>query len=332
MFKTPSFWRKPNLLALALSPFCVIYLSIFFLLKFFFKPKAVNSKVICVGNLTAGGQGKTPCALAIGLICDELKIKYAFLSRGYGVKFNEELRKVNANDSASEFGDEPILLSRQAPTFIAKNRYQGAKILSENNNFQLLILDDGLQNNSLKKDLKIAVIDEKIMFGNNLVLPAGPLREPASFGLKNVDLIIYIAKKDSELPNILKNKKLIRAETKVLNFKNFSNKKIIAFCGIAYPQKFFSTLQDCNLDIIQTIIFADHHAYSQRDLEELAQKLSKAKENQSDKDSEVILLTTKKDWIKFSLEWQSKIPYLDIAIKFNDENLLKFELKKLLKC
>jgi len=332
MFKTPFFWQRPNIIALALSPFSVIYLLFFFLIKFICKPKIVNVKIICVGNFTAGGQGKTPCAIAISKICDELKIKHAFLSRGYGVKFSEELREINANDLACEVGDEPILLNKQAATFIAKNRYQGAKILSDQNKFQLLILDDGLQNNSLKKDLKIAVIDEKIMFGNNLLLPAGPLREPVSFGLKNVDLVIYIGKKNMDLPDILKNKKVIRAKTEVLNFKNFINKKIIAFCGIAYPQKFFSTLHDCNLNVIQTIIFGDHHFYSQKDLEELTQKLSKAQENQGEKDSEIILLTTKKDWVKFPPDWQNKISYLDIAIKFDDENLLKFELKKLLKC
>ena len=332
MFKTPSFWQRPNIIALALSPFSVVYLLFFLLLKFLSKPKIVNVKIICIGNFTAGGQGKTPCALAISKICDELKIKHAFLSRGYGVKINEELREVKANDLASEVGDEPILLSKQAPTFIAKNRYQGAKILSDKNNFELLILDDGLQNNSLKKDLKIAVIDEKIMFGNNLLLPAGPLREPVSYGLKNVDLVIYIGKKNNNLPDILENKKVIRGVTEVLNYQNFIDKKIIAFCGIAYPQKFFSSLQDCNLRIIDKIAFDDHHVYSQKDLEELAQKLSQAKENQGEGESEIILLTTKKDWVKFPSDWQNKIAYLDIAIKFDDENLLKFELKKLLKC
>jgi tetraacyldisaccharide 4'-kinase len=332
MFKTPFFWQRPSVIALALSPFSVIYFLFFFVIKFLSKPRNVNVKIICVGNFTAGGQGKTPCAIAISKICDELKIKHAFLSRGYGVKFSEELRDINANDLACEVGDEPILLNKQAATFIAKNRYQGAKILSDKNKFQLLILDDGLQNNSLKKDLKITVIDEKIMFGNNLLLPAGPLREPVSFGLKNVDLVIYIGKKNMDLPDILKNKKVIRAKTEVLNFKNFINKKIIAFCGIAYPQKFFSTLNDCNLNVMQTIIFGDHHFYSQKDLEELTKKLSKAQENQGEKDSEIILLTTKKDWVKFPPDWQNKISYLDIAIKFDDENLLKFELKKLLKC
>jgi len=331
MFKTPSFWQRPNLLAPALSPFCVIYFLLFWLLKFLSKPQKLNTKIICIGNFTAGGQGKTPCALAVSRICHELKIEHAFLSRGYGAKFSEDLREVYENDLASNVGDEPLLLSRQAPTFIAKNRYQGAKILSDKNKFQFLILDDGLQNNSLKKDLKIVVIDEKIMFGSNLLLPAGPLREPVSFGIKNVDLVIFIAKKNSDLPEILKNKKVIRAKTEVLNFKNFINKKIIAFCGIAYPQKFFSTLRDCNLNVMQTISFGDHHFYSQKDLEELMQKLSKAQENQSDRDPEIILLTTKKDWVKFPSNWQNKISYLDIAIKFDDENLLKLELKKLLK-
>ncbi len=326
MFKTPSFWQSPNIIALALSPFSIIYLLIFFVIKFCTKSHAVKAKILCVGNLTVGGQGKTPCAIAIAKICDDLAIEYAFLSRGYRGKFNEELYQVNKNDLADKVGDEPILLSHHGSTFIAKNRYIGAKILSDSNKYQLLIFDDGLQNNSLKKDLKIVVIDEKIMFGNNLPLPAGPLREPVKSGLNNANLIIYVGKKINNLPKILESKKVIFAEVEVLNFKNFIDKKIIAFCGIAYPQKFYKTLQDCNLDVIKTVDFDDHHHYSQKDLEALEQNLQQFLLTEKN----AILLTTKKDWVKFPPQFQAKISYLDIALKFADEKLLKIEIKKIL--
>jgi len=281
MFKTPKFWQAPNIIALALSPFSLIYLFFYFLIKFLTKNKSVKIKIICVGNLTAGGQGKTPTAIAIAKICDELKIKYAFLSRGYQANYQGDLRKVEKNDLASEVGDEPLELTQIAPTYIAKNRYLGAKILSETNQYDLLILDDGLQNNHLKKDLKIVVIDEKIIFGNNLTLPAGALREPIGYGLNNCDLIIFIGNQNNKLPNELTSKltknslenKILRADLKALNNENFIGKKIIAFCGIAYPQKFFSTLEKLELNIVEKISFADHHSYRSKDLENLMNKL-----------------------------------------------------------
>lgn len=347
MFKTPKFWQAPNIIALALSPFSLIYLFFYFLIKFLTKTKSVKIKIICVGNLTAGGQGKTPTAIAIAKICDELKIKYAFLSRGYQANYQGDLRKVEKNDLASEVGDEPLELTQIAPTYIAKNRYLGAKILSESNQYDLLILDDGLQNNHLKKDLKIVVIDEKIIFGNNLALPAGPLREPIGYGLNNADLIVFIGNQNNQLPNELTSRltseltknlsenKILRADLNVLNNENFIGKKIIAFCGIAYPQKFFSTLEKLELNIVEKISFADHHSYSPKDLENLMAKLTKHQNPQLNNYSDpnqTILLTTKKDWVKFSKEYQDKIFYLDIAIKFSDEDLIKTKLKKLVKC
>jgi tetraacyldisaccharide 4'-kinase len=343
MFKTPKFWQAPNIIALALSPFSMIYLLIYFANKFFTKPQAVKIKILSVGNLTAGGQNKTPTAIAIAKICDELKIKYAFLSRGYQANYQGDLRKVEKNDLASEVGDEPLELNQIAPSYIAKNRYLGAKILSESNQYDLLILDDGLQHHHLKKDLKIMVIDEKIMFGNGLVFPAGPLREPIGFGLKNCDSIIFIEEKNSQLPSELTQKlpqnfsvnEIIKANLQTINHQNFIDKKIIAFCGIAYPQKFFSTLEKLELNIVEKISFADHHSYSPKDLESLMAKLAKHQNPQLNNYSDpnqTILLTTKKDWVKFSKEYQNKISYLDIAIKFSDEDLIKTKLKKLVKC
>ena len=326
----PSFWQKPSLIALALSPLSFIYFFAITIKNYFTKTKSVPAKVICIGNLTAGGQGKTPCAIAIGKLCFELSINYAFLSRGYGGNFSQELVEVNENSSAFSVGDEPILLAQQARTFVGKNRYNSAEILSNHYKFSTIILDDGLQNNNLKKDYKILVIDEKIMFGNQLLLPAGPLRELVSSGLKKVDLVIFVAKKNSPIPAVLKNNQVVRAEIEVTNLAKFFGKKIIAFCGIAFPEKFFQTLREHNLQVVQQISFSDHFIYSEEDLESLSAKLIEQKTQQNDNDNSLILLTTKKDWVKFSLSWQKKIDYLDIAMKFSDEELVKQQLKKIL--
>ena len=336
MFKkfliSPQFWTKPSIMALALSPFCGLYLFGFYLLKLIAKPYRSHSKIICLGNFTVGGQGKTPCVIALAKLLNEMtkqmNIDYAFISRGFGRKNDLDFIEVQEHMQASVVGDEPLLLAKYGKTFVGAKRSELVKKIEEKNNFSLLIMDDGLQNNSLHKDLKIAVVDEKIMFGNNLTLPAGPLREPVSFALRNIDLVIFITQKNCQIPEIFADKKVVKASLQVLNHQQFIGKKIIAFCGIAYPQKFFTSLVDHGLEVVETISYPDHYHYQESDLEMLNNRLDFHKKNNSN-DQQIILLTTKKDWVKFSLAMQKEIAYLDIEIKFADEDLIKEQIKKL---
>jgi tetraacyldisaccharide 4'-kinase len=325
---TPKFWKKLNLIAIALIPFSFVYVIGFFIIRLLTKSKQVNAKVICIGNLTAGGQGKTPSAIAIGKILDQLAINYAYISRGYGAKIKQSMIEIDNNCSAQEVGDEPLLLFNQAPTFVGKNRLLIAKKISKTKKFQALVLDDGLQNNQLKKDLKIIVVDHKIMFGNNLIIPAGPLRQPLKYGISQSDLIILIGNNSSQIPNCLVNKKIINAKILPTNLQQFRAKKIIAFCGIAYPEKFFDTLNNHQLEVIKTIAFKDHHSYNQKDFEFLQNQLNLQQQNNKN-NQEIILLTTKKDWVKFPDKIKSQISYLDIILKFDDEELIKNEIRKL---
>jgi len=325
---SPQFWAKPSVLALALSPFCGLYLLGFYLLKIFAKPYRSQSKIICLGNFTVGGQGKTPCVIALAKLLKAMAIDYAFISRGFGRKNKVNFLEVDEHMQANEVGDEPLLLAKYGKTFVGAKRGELVKKIEEKNKFPLLIMDDGLQNNSLEKDLKIAVVDEKIMFGNNLTLPAGPLREPVSLALRNVDLIIFIAQDNSKIPEIFGDKKVVKASLQVLNHQQFFGKKIIAFCGIAYPQKFFTSVVDHGLEVVETISYPDHYHYQESDLEVLNNRLDFHKKNNSN-DQQIILLTTKKDWVKFSLAMQKEIAYLDIEIKFADEDLIKELIKKL---
>lgn len=332
MFKkflmSPQFWTKPSIMALALSPFCGLYLLGFYLLKFFAKPYRSQSKIICLGNFTVGGQGKTPCVIALAKLLKAMAIDYAFISRGFGRKNDLDFIEVQEHMQASLVGDEPLLLANHGKTFVGAKRSELVKKIEEKNNFSLLIMDDGLQNNSLHKDLKIAVVDEKIMFGNNLTLPAGPLREPVSFALRNVDLIIFIAQENSKIPEIFADKKVVKASLQVLNHQQFIGKKIIAFCGIAYPTKFFTSLVDNGLEVLETISYPDHYHYQESDFKMLNKRLDFHKKNNSN-DQQIILLTTKKDWVKISLDFQKEIAYLDVEIQFADEGLIKELIKKL---
>src|SRR5476651_581149 len=147
-----------------------------------------SAKVVCIGNLTAGGAGKTPIAMEIARLLIARGARPVFLSRGYRGN-REGPAFVAANDLATAVGDEPLLLASIAPVIISRNRAAGAKF-AEKNGFDVIIMDDGHQNFSLAKDLSIVVVDAETGFGNNRMLPAGPLREPVAQGLKRADAIV----------------------------------------------------------------------------------------------------------------------------------------------
>lgn len=345
MLSTPKFWQNQNglnsIISALLTPFSWLYLLGFFIKKKLIKTRSVNLPVICIGNLNAGGAGKTPCALAIGKILQEKGIEFCYLTRGYGaendqVKFFEKNRLVFGQNrqKAQEVGDEAILLNEIAPICVAKNRFLGAKEIVSQARFKAILLDDGLQNFSLKKDLSILVIDSQIGFGNSKILPAGPLRQTIKSGLQNVDLVVIIGQKNEELFNkiratkpelmhqILENSDVNRinyAKISSQNYQKFLGQKIFAFCGLAYPSKFFSFLDNQGFEVIKTKSFPDHHFYQEFELFELqnyAKKLGG------------ILLTTKKDWVKFSSKMQQEIDYLDVALELENKELITEMIKQ----
>jgi tetraacyldisaccharide 4'-kinase len=322
MFKTPKFWIKKSLISYALLPFSLIYFLGFCAFKFLTKTFKISKPVICIGNVIAGGSGKTPTAIALGKILNEMSADFAFLSRGYKSNSNGfVMLKNDDSNNASEVGDEPILLSEIAPTFIAKNRLFGAKNLDKIDQFKMLVIDDGMQNNSLHKDYSILVIDGKIGLGNNFMIPAGPMRETLFMALKKTDLVVLIGDAKESLLKKLAGKKVTKAKILPTNLEQFFGKKQVAFCGLAYPKKFFSLLKKSGIEVVQEIIFSDHYSYQDSDLEKLC-KIAKAKNAD--------LVTTKKDWVKFSKEFQKKIPYLSVELEFDDKEFIKSELKKFL--
>tara|TARA_Y100000389_G_scaffold203833_1_gene253679 strand:+ start:7705 stop:8679 length:975 start_codon:yes stop_codon:yes gene_type:complete len=315
MINTPKFWLNKNLKSFLLTPISIIYWLFFSFDRFFQKGYSCKKNIICIGNLNLGGSGKTPTAIAIGKILKELNINYAFLSRGYRGS-NKKLTKLNKNIDYNPLitGDEPLLLKEYAPTYICKNRLKAIKEISKYQDLEAIILDDGYQNNSVKKDLNILVVDSKFGFGNKLLFPAGPLRQTIKSGFKQADIIIVIGKMDLALKNLIPEDKIINASIEIKNIKNFQEKQYIAFCGIAYPQKFFSLLKDNNINLYQQIEFCDHYYYKKKDLDQI---IKMAKENNTG------IITTKKDWVKFDSNYKKEISFLDIDIIFNDKSKLK---------
>jgi tetraacyldisaccharide 4'-kinase len=327
MFKTPQFWlHKKSFISLILLPLSFLYKIGFWFKKNLIKTQKVDLPIICIGNIIAGGAGKTPVALALGEFFKENNFEFCYLTRGYKSKNNKVLMIENPRQfDVEEVGDEAKILAEIAPTCVAKNRYLGYKKIVESKKYQAIIMDDGLQNFQLEYDIKILVIDSKIVFGNNRLIPSGPMRQSLAEVAKNIDLFVIIGQKNIQIEEeILQHNcgaKILSAQISTSNLDKFINKNIVAFCGIAYPQKFFDFIKNIGLNLVETKIFADHYQYKSEDLERLYQQaLSK----------NLKLITTKKDWVKFPKDFQEKIDYLDIKLDFDDKILIKNLLQKII--
>lgn len=319
--KAPKFWQNPtpSWLALLVFPLSCFYN---FLLYLRLKRKGYKSQipVLCVGNYVLGGAGKTPTALALCSMLEEQGYRCVFLSRGYGGRFKGPLLVDLNKHTSKEVGDEPLLLARSAPTIISKSRVSGCHYC-EQLNADIIIMDDGMQNPSLLKDLTFAVWDEVRGAGNGLPFPSGPLR--GSFAIQEclAQAIILISPFEKESKNqsfskvsdfnIPVFKSYLKVKTREKEF--IKGKNIIAFAGIGYPEKFFETVRECEAVLVQTHSFADHHPYQREDILKL---LKQSKEEQA------ILLTTEKDYVRLlpvlSQDELKKIYTLPVYLEFSE--------------
>ncbi len=309
--KTPKYWQDKNLLSKLLYPLGKLYLWGSFINSKIKHPKKIEKKVICIGNLTAGGTGKTPCSVSIAKILQEMKYKPFFVSRGYGGKLRNILvdKKVH---SAQDVGDEPLLLSNTAPVAINPNRYLAAQKALEYG-ADIIIMDDGFQNQSLQKDISFLVFDGEFGCGNGYGIPAGPMREDFASGIKKAQAIIILGKDKFELAKKIHNIPIFYGTISPIKPK-FTEQSVIAFAGIGRPQKFYNSLIECGLNILETIDFPDHHQYKR---EELLFLIEKAQQKNC------VLYTTSKDFVKFPKDLQKYFNTLEIEIKWQDANALK---------
>ncbi|WP_052699189.1 tetraacyldisaccharide 4'-kinase [Hyphomicrobium sp. 99] len=262
------------------------------------KPYRSSLPVICVGNFTAGGSGKTPLALFLAkLVANEGREPW-FLSRGYGGKLKGPVRVIPTRQTAREVGDEPLLLARSAPTVVSRDRRKGAEAIEAMASKKaVIIMDDGLQNPALAKDLTIALVDHRRGFGNGLVIPAGPLRAPLDVQGKLAQLIVLTGQgaPDPAIVEMLKaisTAPVIAAATRADDDSaQFQNQKVIAFAGIANPERFFTTLGSLGAEIIARKAFADHHMFSDAE----ARGLLEGAEREG-----ALLVTTEKDLVRLA--------------------------------
>lgn len=269
-------WYQPHPIRWILWPLSAIYCSIaYYLRKTLYRLNilnhtSLNVPVIIVGNITVGGTGKTPVVIWLAKLLKLAGYKPGIISRGYGGKAEYYPQYVTAQSDPEIVGDEPILISRQSmcPMVVAPNRVAAGKMLLKDFDCDIIITDDGLQHYALDRDIEIAVVDGKRLFGNQYCLPAGPLREPLS-RLQNVDFIIHNNSDESTEFNM----KFMQGNAinlinpqQTRSLSEFSNQTIHAVAGIGNPEQFFEQLRKQKMTVIPHP-FSDHHLFKTADLD-----------------------------------------------------------------
>lgn len=274
-------------------------------------PRRAPVPIICIGNLTVGGAGKTPISRAIRA---RLGAGAHTLSRGYGGRVEGPLR-VTPDMDAREVGDEPLLHARDGAAWISRDRFAGAMAAAQTG-ARAIIMDDGFQNPSLAKDLSLVAVDPGFGIGNGQVFPAGPLREKLADGLARADAIIMLhnaPQAEASVPDWLEHfdKPILQARLEPAGI--IPDKPVVAFAGLARPEKFFDTLASMGAKVAEAVPFADHQIYSKDDLNLLAQMAE---------ERSAMLITTEKDAARLSPEWRARVAVLPVAARFDDEAAL----------
>ena len=297
--KTPKFWLKCGWQSFLLTPISWVYGAVTQWRLKHHKPYKCQAYVICIGNITAGGVGKTPVALAMAKKYLAQGKKVFFVTRGYKSKLKNIVVDLEKH-SAEETGDEARLLAGVAPTIISPDRAAGAKtaVLM---GAEIIILDDGFQNPTLYKDESWLVFDGRVGIGNGKIIPAGPLRETLEQGENRAQHILIMGEdktglaKRCHLPVCFG--KLTPEPLKI------ANKRVLAFAGIGHPDKFYKTLKAQGFDVVQTQDFADHYAYEDADIEMLKKRADA---------QNLVLMTTEKDFVKLSAKMQKNVHVLKV--------------------
>ena len=304
----PKFWdkRKINFFSLILFPFSLVTLLIIYFKKHFIIKKKFKIPIICVGNIYIGGTGKTPTSILLAQEITKLGFRTAILRKLYKNHYDEY------NQIKSSFSN----------LIVNKNRIKGLTEL-ENNSCDFAILDDGLQDYRIKKDLNIVCFNSNQLIGNGLVIPAGPLRESLN-AIVNADLVLINGDKNEQfekkLLKINRKLKILYSYYKPTNIEEFKNHNLLALAGIANPENFFNLLEKNNLIIREKLIFPDHYKFDKKEIQNI---IAKAEKNN------LKIVMTEKDFFKVNNFNLDNINYLKVSLEIPNKKDIINEINKL---
>lgn len=312
----PFWWEKPDWRAWVLSPFSLAYGAVASWRMRKAPRQEVMAPVLCVGNLTVGGEGKTPVCIALAHEARRQNLKPGFLSRGFGGSFSAPHLVDLEHDTARHVGDEPLLLARHAPVVVTPDRLAGAmRLLQEGCNF--IIMDDGFQSARIHMDYALIVVDARRGLGNGHVIPGGPMRAPLVEQLRFATAILTIGEGDGAARVVRRASRAGRpvaaAHIRPLEGHDLVGRRVAAFAGIGNPQKFYRTLEELGAEVVATRDFPDHHAFSHEDFADLEEL---AGEHGAE------LVTTEKDMVRLTSgtadarEFAAKLRVLPVEARF----------------
>jgi tetraacyldisaccharide 4'-kinase len=313
--REPTFWNHDGVTARLLSPLGGLYDALGRRRAAQVSPADCGVPVICVGNATSGGTGKTPVVIDLARRLQMQGVLVHLLTRGYK---GREIGPHPVNplaDDAARVGDEPLLLARAAPTWVARDRAAGARAAAAEG-AQAILMDDGLQNPSLKRDLNVLVVDGARGFGNGRVIPAGPLRARLDRTLAQVQACVVTGEDRANVAGLMPaNLPVARAKAEVdpITRKRLAGRRVLAFCGIGRPDKFYDTLREVGAEIVETRSFADHHRYRPSEITgvlEIARR------------GGLTPITTEKDGVRLPAWAQARIEVLPITLNWTGDGAL----------
>lgn len=312
--RAPAFWSGPSVLSTLLMPLGAVYAVAGKLRRMAVSPQKPPVPLVCVGNLVAGGAGKTPVAQAIARHMIAQGVNVHFLSRGYGGKLKGPVRVVPGIHDAADVGDEPLLLAGMAPCWVAANRVAGAQAAAADG-AQVIVMDDGHQNPSLVKAASIVVVDGGVGFGNGRIIPAGPLRESVAEGLARADAVVILDEDKTgvaqSLPQgmpLLHGHLAPSEESRVLD-----GERVLAFAGIGRPGKFFDTVRALGCNLVEQRGFSDHHPYSYKEARELIDAAWALG---------ALPVTTAKDAVRLPPDLRAPVMVVEVEVVWREPELL----------
>jgi tetraacyldisaccharide 4'-kinase len=316
--REPGFWHGPaSFNAHLLKPLAVLYGAVA-AQRLRRKGLHAGVPVLCVGNYHVGGAGKTPTVLALAKLLRELGETPVVLSRGYGGKLAGPVRVDPGRHAASDVGDEPLMLAGVLPVVVSRRRADGVP-LARAQGATVILMDDGFQSPAVAKDASLIVIGSERGLGNGKVFPAGPLRAPLRPQLARTDALIIVGRGSAAEPVAAEiaaqGKPVLSAHLKPdeAQVASLRDKRVLAFAGIGDPARFFNTLRASGIDVVTSRAFADHHPYSQGEIESLIAEARR---------EALTLVTTEKDLARLR-DWSQQIVPFRVTLEFDEPTLLR---------